>query len=234
MWNFFDVIYCINLIERYDKYNNMKLLFDKYNIPVQFYRPSKNKISGTMGCFESHLHLINLAYTKNYNNILIFEDDIDFNYFTNSKLSICIDFMKNNEFDLFFLGSFPEIMNSTIYKTPYTNIYKMNSICGHAYVLNKSYISKIYNSKYIDIPLDYYYKFNTRTYGILPPLVVQTAQNSDINNDYINKNTFLKMCTWFFVCNYAKHINIKISDLRFYLILGLSLYVLLDFIKHFF
>ena len=74
--NNFDKIICINLKERKDKYNNVKNVFDKLNINVDFYYAEKHKTSGRIGCFESHIHVIENCYNNNLNNILIFEDDV--------------------------------------------------------------------------------------------------------------------------------------------------------------
>jgi glycosyl transferase family 25 len=219
MWDYFDAIYCINLFSRNDKYEQMKNLFLKYNIPVKFHRVHKDNENPTRGCFNSHLSVMKEAYNKDCKNVLIFEDDINFNYYSIEKLNRCINFMSNNYYELFFLGSFPDIKNFSVTETGYNNIYKMNSMCGHAYVVSRNYMEKIINCKYMDVPLDYLFKFNKNSYGILPPLVVQTAQHSDINSDLINRNKYLKWCTSRYICLYSKHGNIKINDIITYLLI---------------
>lgn len=229
MWDYFDCIYCINLISRNDKYEQMKSLFNKHNIPVNFLRVNRDNENPTRGCFNSHFSIIKIAYEKNYKNVLILEDDINFNFLTEQKLKRCIDFMSNNYYEIFFLGSFPDIMNFSVKNTYEKGIYKMNSICGHGYVLNRTYIQKVFDMNYIDVPLDYLYKFNKHSYGILPPLIIQTAQNSDINDDLINRNSYLKWCTSRYVCLYAKYINVPIKNVYFYVFLISLLYIILNF-----
>ena len=105
-FNFFDKIFCINLKYRKDRYISANKVFNKLNIiNVEFYITDKSPKGGRYGCFESHINVIKKAYHLGYNNILIFEDDIrPSNFYNLDLLDSSIDFMKNNNWDIFYLG----------------------------------------------------------------------------------------------------------------------------------
>lgn len=76
MWSSFDSIYCINLIDRDDRYTRCKSLFDQLQLPVTFFRTERHVNGGQEGCYESHVHCIRQAYESGADNCLIFEDDV--------------------------------------------------------------------------------------------------------------------------------------------------------------
>ena len=147
-YNFFDQIYCINLKHRKDRYNSAINTFKQINLHnVTFFLADKHEKGGRYGCFDSHIQVINNAFNNNYNNILIFEDDIKIGkFYSNLLLKKSIDFMKNNNrWDVFYLGYFPFSYNYKI--TPITdNIFKSNPFGTTAYCLNKKSIIKIVNT----------------------------------------------------------------------------------------
>ena len=69
-------IFCINLIEREDRYNFMKIQFEKiHNYPIEFVRNNKHIKGGRYGCFESHIQCIKMALKQNLDYCLVLEDD---------------------------------------------------------------------------------------------------------------------------------------------------------------
>lgn len=84
-FNFFDKIYCINLKERKDRWDECLSNFEKYEInnyerfdaiKINADLPSKKK--GQIGCALSFTSCVKEAINKNYNQILILEDDFIF------------------------------------------------------------------------------------------------------------------------------------------------------------
>jgi GR25 family glycosyltransferase involved in LPS biosynthesis len=167
--NYFDKITCINLIERDDKYEKAKNIFKKLNIDVEFYRPKKHINSGRVGCFESHVNVIEKCYNSNYKNIFIFEDDaINTPSFNNNTLKEITGFLTKNEWCEYFQFGYTILPHETI---PYltskklmgNNIIKYNGNCTHAYCLNrngmerilKTWKNAVYKKK---MDLDIYYK----------------------------------------------------------------------------
>ena len=221
----FGVIKCINLKSRDDRYEYCQKLFKKLDIPVSFHRVDKHPKGGTYGCFESHLQIIRQAYTSGAETCIIFEDDIEPSPYYNLKLiNQAIDFMKSNhDWELFYLGPVPEVLK---HKTKHIskNIYKLHSICTHAYVIHRRLMEKMINMPFVDVPIDYVYLYNTHAYGIFPGLFYQRADKSDITpGGYSNSG----LRPYFFrgLELYAIHINIPVTQLS--LIIGIAFVLLL-------
>jgi len=169
----FDKIICINLRERTDKYNSVKTVFDKLNLDVEFYHAEKHKTSGRIGCFESHISVIQNCYDKNLQNVLIFEDDvIDTPAYSSNVISNIELYMKNNEWCEYLqlgytilLHEFYSYFTSVNLDSNYTraNIIKYNGNCTHAYIVNRKGMERILKtwkqSVYEkELDLDVYYK----------------------------------------------------------------------------
>lgn len=93
--DYFDAIYCVNLVERTDRWDHALSQFDKLGIsdrverfsaikPVHDDRwnrdvPWKGKnrfpLLGAVGCAESHKLIIKTAKERNLKNVLVLEDD---------------------------------------------------------------------------------------------------------------------------------------------------------------
>lgn len=85
---YFDKIYCINLDRRKDRWEETIKELDKWGISDEVERYSAvdgsllenpYKVNnGELGLIETHLKIIKEAKDKNYKNVLILEDDIEF------------------------------------------------------------------------------------------------------------------------------------------------------------
>jgi glycosyl transferase family 25 len=78
MWEFIDKIVYINLDERQDRRNIMKSFFEKGQIPenkiIRF--SAVKRVKGALGCLESHTQVLRMAKERNWKNVLILEDDL--------------------------------------------------------------------------------------------------------------------------------------------------------------
>jgi len=188
LWKNFDKIYCINLKEREDKYKYARETFERLDIPVEFYRVDKHKSDGAQGCFESHINLIKKAWDSGCENVLIFEDDIYPNQITFEKLKEVVGFIRNEDWDIFYLGICPFFFSIPVKKQNYKNIYRLKSNCTHAYIMNREYMGKVKDLTFRGTPMDTFYSKNTKkTYGIFPSLFYQASFSSDISNQAIEK-----------------------------------------------
>ena len=190
LWNFFEgQIYCINLKTREDRYKSSKRIFDKYDIPVQYFQVDKHPKGGAYGCFDSHIKIIRKAYSEGANQVLIFEDDITpTQYLTPNHLKRAIRFMKSENWNLFYLGALPNIRTYKTYSTTHSDIYRLRGICTHAYIVNRQAMKKLINLKYEGTPIDYYYihKFN-KSFALYPTLFMQGLHESDIGHNWWSK-----------------------------------------------
>jgi len=211
-WSFFDDIKCINLYSRPDRYQEVSNVFQQYKIPGRFYRTHKHPMGGRYGCFESHLNIIREAYDKGYQTCLIFEDDMmPSSLLTPQNLEQIVSFMRNNQnWNIFLLGSFPEIWYHRVQHIQ-GNIYRLHAHLCHAYVVHRRMMEKMYYWTYSGLNLDMIFNENNHAYGFCPSLFYQRITPSDIDTPEFmltfryNMNRLTEM--------YAIHINIPLFGL---------------------
>tara|TARA_Y100000593_G_C4257722_1_gene310528 strand:- start:146 stop:817 length:672 start_codon:yes stop_codon:yes gene_type:complete len=105
-FDYFDHIFCINLDERKDRWEDSLKEFDKVGIKdrVERFSAIKDK-SGRNGCGMSHIEVIKLCKKNNYKRPLILEDDVMFldNPMDNLKKSLD-EFKQYENWSMFYLG----------------------------------------------------------------------------------------------------------------------------------
>lgn len=179
-----DKIYCINLDNRKDRWNNCIKQFNKYNLDVERISAIKHK-NPNVGCCLSHLKI--LKETK-YSSILILEDDVEFTNNFIEKYNTLYKKIESKNIDILFLSSW-------LPKGDYVNdgIIKMYKGYGtHSYVIRKNIykfiIEKINSLKYenaIDEIYNKYLKY-LNTFCFEPGVSYQNESKSDIHQ-YKNK-----------------------------------------------
>lgn len=221
IWDFFDEIFCINLYSRNDRLIQSSKRFKELNIPITYHRVNKHPVSGEIGCFESHLEIINYAYEKQYNNILIFEDDFISSPYYNIKLiEEAIDFMeRNTTWEIFYFGHQTDILwKSTSVISP--NIIKTFSTLNHSYAISKRFIEKMYKKKYEGLSLDKIFLKNNNSYALYPMAFYQDETDSDIpTSKPIRYMRFIEI--------YARYINCSIIELIFLFIFIIIVIILI-------
>lgn len=105
-FDYFDEIYCINLDERTDRWEESQKEFAKVGILDRVKRFSAIRdIDGRVGVIKSNLEIVKIARDKNLKNVLVFEDDVEFlNVPVLDILSKSIKQINHNWF-LFYLGA---------------------------------------------------------------------------------------------------------------------------------
>lgn len=182
MYNFFDSIVCITLQSRVDRQQAASKMFQEVGIPVQFYKASLSPKGGRFGCFESHVTVIQQAYEKGYNHILIFEDDaIPTKAYSNELLRDAVAFMKSRrDWDVFYLGYIALTYDMSLLTcskvTPH--IAQFNPYATHAYCLSRTGMLRVlstYQDYINNMHIDIYYAnvFGRRSYCIVPMLFSQ-------------------------------------------------------------
>ena len=142
-----------------------------YNIISQNYCDETCK-----NIYNNHIYLIDKYHSKG--NILIFEDDIEFSKFNNKKLEASYNFIKNNNWDIFFYGYIQYPILFSYFRN--RNIVKLvNPLGMQGYCLSKQGMKKVLdfskkiNKKY---PIDYLYnqipKF--KKFGVFPSIAFQS------------------------------------------------------------
>jgi GR25 family glycosyltransferase involved in LPS biosynthesis len=221
LWNELDAIFCINIEKRIDKYKTSLKIFNKYNIPVRYYKPNKDEDgNGSKGCYNSHLDIIQFSKEQGYKNILIFEDDIIIHSIKDHIVEEIIKFIKNKKFNILNLGPFfpPYILfNKRNSLKNYKYIYRGSSSCTHAYIINISLINKMYKNQFRNNEIDVFY---TKLHNVFF-LGVNTFQQSQSKGDILYKNDFTNLpfindyILRKLINNYVIKIKILPSDLLF-------------------
>lgn len=199
---FLEIQFKLNNITNYTRFPAIKPNFDNININmykgVNIYNKNKNNYSqlhknmivGKVGCKLSHLAIIIEAKKNNYDNIIIFEDDIIINQNINTIFNNVIENIKKNKiaWDMLYFGGnhtklgFNKIKNIN-------NLVKLNgSLSTYAYAINNTMYDILINGlNNYDSTVDRYYmnihkKYNC--YCIHPHLIKHLATFSDIENKF--------------------------------------------------
>lgn len=223
--SFFDAIYCINLIERKDRYELSKKVFKKFNIPVRYYQPNRHK-NGDQGCFNSHVAICKEAMENKYNRIIIFEDDIiETSSLNKESLKYVVSTLKKiKNWNIFYLGCFPDIRYRS-FSTQYKNIYRMRAYGAHAYAINTNMIRVIAGLKWEGRSYDSYL-MDSYHYAYMPRLFDQRAISSDIprginaiNNFGSIKKLFLNLNDW-----YSVNVQYGVYEVLFWILLFIGIF----------
>jgi GR25 family glycosyltransferase involved in LPS biosynthesis len=158
---------------------------------------------GEIGCFLSHIHMLNKAIKSKHNYILILEDDaeIDYDYNISDKIK---NIIKNapKDFELLFLShNYYEGYNLESYDFKkyeyfeqyeyydYTEYKKVNLIYGtQSYVVNKKLLTKEKINKLYPIKKSYDVQICTvfKSYIIIPKIIKLSKYGQISNTQGIN------------------------------------------------
>jgi glycosyl transferase family 25 len=193
MWEFVDKVVYINLDSRPDRRAHMEKITQTFGDKVTRFPAIKHE-KGSFGCTMSHIEILKYALKKNWGNVLILEDDAEWNNFDDGYAKL--EKLVKNNFDVILLGG------STISHN--TDTHKLHSaLTTVAYLVNKSYIPIILQNfeegfqqfqgnpdMRVLYAIDMYWKklqSRDNWYVIMPCLVYQRPDYSDIektNVDY--------------------------------------------------
>lgn len=80
MWDFVDKVVYINLAKRPDRNEHMKEMTKIFGKKVLRFEAIE-ETPGYLGCAKSHIGVLELAIQENWKNVLVLEDDADWNHF---------------------------------------------------------------------------------------------------------------------------------------------------------
>lgn len=179
-------IYCINLIHRVDRFNEVVEEFKKIKIldKIKFYQPKKDT-SGIKhkGCFDSHIFCMIHAYNQK-KNALIFEDDVEF--LSTFNEAIIKHSYLYTDWNMLRIGYKPFRFNKRINYHVYNSDYVHNMT---AYIVSYKYMDLIFNKDkpenctVIDLCLT---EITNKDYCITPLMAIQRNSKSDNPwNDFV-------------------------------------------------
>jgi GR25 family glycosyltransferase involved in LPS biosynthesis len=220
-------IYVINLHEDVYKRNYIYELFKKYNISYNLiivdridttvYNRlcSDKKISESeLGCCLSHMWCLLDVLKNNYENAIIFEDDIILSKtFIESFLSI---YEKNPNIDFLMLGAHDYNFSTKHFKNVKNNLYRPNNNCRQLYGSHANFYSlrsakkmfyiRATNLSFFDNEYNLLFDSLPNSYICYPNLVITNVSESKINHE---KDFFSKAeIGYYSLC----FVNINLND----------------------
>lgn len=137
-----DKIFYINLDRRTDRNKHILDMFNECNISSDMYErfSAIEEVNGAMGCTKSHINILQIAKERNYNYILVIEDDLIINDKTNFINNVNKIFEDNINFDVIQISG--NVLRCT--KSDYGYLSKLiDSQTTSGYIVNCKYIDKL-------------------------------------------------------------------------------------------
>ncbi len=158
---------------------------------------NKYKI-GSLGCMLSHLEIIKICIERKYENVLILEDDTEFQIGNGIRFEQVINIMKNQlenlNFGLFYLAGNHRAIGASLQKKSENVNRVKGTLTTGSYIINKSvmkYISKniIGYEREIDVFYSTVIQDQFPCYCVYPHITKQGEGYSDI----VQKNVSYKL-----------------------------------------
>lgn len=192
-WNFFDRFYCISLREREDRRQSALQEFSKVGLAdrIEFVLGERHPDNMEEDVYYSHMLCLQQGLEAGANNIVIFEDDVEFDRFDPERLRRCTGFLKQHpSWKVLLLGAL--IRSSSKTTEPCVQKVRYQSLT-HAYVLNRPYAETLAYEPWQGIVNDTLFRPLTEdVYAIYPMCAFQKNFTSD-NENYPS----LVMIRWF-------------------------------------
>lgn len=170
----------INLADRPEKLEQTRQSFAKW--PVELERlDAVRKSPGWKGCIASHFKAIQLGKERNYDWVLILEDDAQLTDtgLQTFKSLLPILYARRSEWDIF-LGGGTMLENiRCVSQSP--PLFQAGAFTTHFCLIHRDAYDKILQT-YEDGPIDVYYKEKMRLWLTNPHIAVQRPGVSDIEN----------------------------------------------------
>lgn len=176
----------INLADRPQKWEQTVNSFAEF--PVKLERLDAVRASpGWKGCAASHLKAIRLAKERNYDWVLVLEDDAELskNGLKQFMELLPILYDRRAEWDIF-LGGSTFVKNASV-RNISPPIYEAYAYTAHFCLIHRDTYDKILN-EYNDEAIDVYYAEKLRLWMTIPHIATQRPGLSDIVNGKTNYN----------------------------------------------
>jgi GR25 family glycosyltransferase involved in LPS biosynthesis len=179
-WDFFDRLYCVSLREREDRRNSAREEFSKAGLAdrVEFVLGERHPSDMEQGVYESHMICLQKGLEAGARNIVIFEDDVEFDRFDPERLRSCTDFLrKQPEWKVLLIGAL--IRSSRKTTNPCVQKVRYQSLT-HAYALNRHYAETLAYEPWQGIVNDTLFRpLAEDVYAIYPMCAFQKNFTSD-------------------------------------------------------
>jgi glycosyl transferase family 25 len=183
-----DKIIYINLNKRTDRREKIEKELNDFGLSYERFDAIETRGFGILGCGLSHLGVLKLAKERNYENILILEDDFTFLVFKEEFYSKINDFFNLKiDYDVCFL-SYNLIRQQTLENNVVNKILDCQSASG--YIVHKNYYDKL-----------------IQLYEYAMPLLEETKQHWIYANDQVWKQLQEKDNWYYFITRIGKQVD---------------------------
>lgn len=208
---FFDDVFYINLDYREDRKKLFEERAEKIGLKAKrfsgivpndedvTYINSNNKDNRRkwkIGCTLSHRAIVELAKNNNYSNVLIFEDDCIFLENFIEKAQLCVNELKNIDWDLMYFGGQPN-QYATKVSDNLATIENGGIYSTHAYAINHTFYDKMLavGENLFDTIDILYLNYSSNERKLIASkdiLAVQDVTYSDLWNTVVNSQEYTK------------------------------------------
>ena len=179
-WDFFDRLYCVSLQEREDRRASALKEFSKVGLGdrVDFMLGEHHPSDMEQGVYESHMICLRKGLEAGAKNIVVFEDDVEFDRFDPERLRSCTEFLRQHpEWKVLLLGAL--IRSSRKTTNPCVQKVRYQSLT-HAYALNRHYAETLAYEPWQGIVNDTLFRpLADDVYAIYPMCAFQKNFTSD-------------------------------------------------------
>lgn len=179
-WDFFDRLYCISLREREDRRRSALREFSRVGLAdrVEFVLGERHPSNMEQGVYESHMTSLRKGLEAGARNIVVFEDDVEFDRFDPERLRRCTEFLGGRpEWKVLLLGGL--VRSSRRTTDPCVQKVRYRSLT-HAYALNRSYAESLAYEPWQGIVNDTLFRpLRDGVYALHPMCAFQGDQTSD-------------------------------------------------------
>jgi glycosyl transferase family 25 len=130
-WDFIEKVVYINLDYRTDRNENMKRVLNVFDSDKVIRFSGIKHSPGNIGCLKSHIAVLKMALDHKWKNVLILEDDVEWNKYTQGYNRL-LQLIRNN-YDVIMLGG-----GSAVFDEPSSKLYSAQ--CASSYLVNSEYI----------------------------------------------------------------------------------------------
>jgi len=133
-WDFIDKVVYINLDYRTDRRKRIEHVTRTFGDKVIRLSAIKDDRDGAVGCLKSHIAVMTMAVEQQWKNVLVLEDDVDFNDFDNGIKRL--ETLLTSPYDVIMLGGTTAVFDRNTFKVS-------NSQSAASYLVNNHYFETL-------------------------------------------------------------------------------------------
>lgn len=190
----FPPTFVINLPERNDRLESLRLSFADWPVPVERVNAVRAK-PGWKGCIRSHKKALEICKQRGYPYAIVLEDDCVLTEQGKQNLYNILPILKqrSSEWDIF-LGGVTYVDSVNVKQTT-PPLFEVKCFAAHFCLYNARSIDKMLNTLNENEPFDVFLKKNMRLWCTAPHIALQAESYSDIENTHTNYHSLFETST---------------------------------------